>query len=172
MTAHSNHLDADGKARMVDVTEKPTTTREAIAAGVVTMNLKTAEMIRRGDADKGDVLGTARIAAIQATKQTAQLIPLCHPIPIESVTVDFQWPSPTRLRCQVQVRTSAKTGVEMEALSAVAVACLTIYDMVKSIDRGLSIGPIGLESKRGGKSGVYQRSDRAGPSTWEPGTQG
>ena len=126
------------------------------------MNASTAEMIRAGDAKKGDVLGVARIAAIQATKVTSQLIPLCHAIPIESVAVDFQWlssqvPETATLRCTVRVGTSAKTGVEMEAMTAASVACLTVYDMIKSVDRAVTIGPVELIEKSGGKTGLFRR---------------
>lgn len=149
---------------MVDVSAKDVTVREATARGDVVMLLQTAEMIRGGDTKKGDVLGVSRLAAIQATKLTQQLIPLCHAIPIEAVSVQFEWlDSPSlaataTLRCRVTVRTSAKTGVEMEAMTAVSVACLTIYDMVKSVDREISIGPIELVEKSGGKSGEFRRS--------------
>lgn len=149
---------------MVDVSAKPTSVREAVASATLTMQTATADVIQRGTAKKGDVLGVARLAAIAATKLTPQLIPLCHAIPIEAVTVDFDWPetTPTKtetcpLRCQVTVRTTAKTGVEMEAMTAASLAALTVYDMVKSIDRGLSIGPIVLEEKSGGKSGHFRR---------------
>ena len=162
----SSHFDPDGKAHMVDVTGKAVTVREATARGDVTMSAQTAAMIQRGDAKKGDVLGVARRAAIQATKLTPQLIPLCHAIPIEAVNVDFQWPTEpcdgvshatATLRCRVTVRTSAKTGVEMEAMTAVSIACLTVYDMVKSVDREISVGPIELLAKSGGKSGDFRR---------------
>ena len=150
---------------MVDVSGKPVTVREATARGEVTMQPSTAEMIRSGSAKKGDVLGIARLSAIQATKLTQQLIPLCHAIPIEAVRVEFGWvPREERtgtesIRCHVTVRTSAKTGVEMEAMTAVSVACLTIYDMAKSVDRGISIGPLELVAKSGGKSGEFRRSE-------------
>ena len=154
---------------MVDVSSKDVTVREALASGDVRMNPATAEMIQRGDAKKGDVLGVARLAAIQSAKLTQQLIPLCHAIPIEAVSVDFQWLSEesqsddappgdkVTLRCLVRVRTSAKTGVEMEAMTATSIACLTVYDMVKSVDREISIGPLHLLEKSGGKSGHFRR---------------
>ena len=150
---------------MVDVSTKEVTVRTALAAGDVVMQRATAEMIRGGNAKKGDVLGIARLAAISATKLTQQLIPLCHAIPIEAVNVDFHWSptdddSPAILRCQVQVRTSAKTGIEMEAMTAASIACLTVYDMVKSVDREVSIGPILLLEKSGGKSGQFRRTGR------------
>lgn len=142
---------------MVDVSAKDITHREALATADVTMQPDTAVMIQSGAAKKGDVLGIARIAAIQATKLTQQLIPLCHSIPIESVSVEFQWPTETSLRCCVRVATSGKTGVEMEAMTAASVAALTVYDMVKSVDREVAIGPVVLQEKRGGKSGVFRR---------------
>ncbi len=147
---------------MVDVSAKAVTARTAIASGDVDMLPATAELIRAGRAEKGDVLAVARLAAIQATKLTQQLIPLCHAIAIESVTVDFQWPpgsatETATLRCLVRVGTTAKTGVEMEAMTAAAVACLTVYDMIKSVDRAVTIGPIQLIQKSGGKSGEFRR---------------
>jgi cyclic pyranopterin monophosphate synthase len=136
--------------------------REALASGVVTMQPATAAQILTGEAKKGDVLAVARLAAIQATKVTQQLIPLCHAIPIEAVSVDFHWltaeETQTALRCEVRVRTTAKTGVEMEAMTAVSIACLTIYDMLKSVDRAMTIGPIQLQEKSGGKSGDFRRT--------------
>ena len=150
---------------MVDVSAKEVTVRGATARGEVVMQGQTAKMIRSGGAKKGDVLGVARLAAIQATKLTQQLIPLCHAIPIEAVGVDVEWLSWTAnddratLRCLVTVRTSAKTGVEMEAMTGTSIACLTVYDMVKSVDREISIGPIQLVAKSGGKSGDFRRSE-------------
>lgn len=117
----------------------------------------TAEMIREGGTKKGDVLAVARLAAISATKLTQQLIPLCHSIPIESVEVDFDWPETETLRCVVTVATTGKTGVEMEAMTAASIGCLTVYDMVKSVDREVSIGPVLLLEKSGGKSGTFKR---------------
>lgn len=147
---------------MVDVSAKDVTVREALASGDVTMSRSTGEMIRSGTAKKGDVLGIARLAAIQATKLTQQLIPLCHAIPIEAVSVDFQWvddDSADVLRCLVRVRTTAKTGVEMEAMTAASIGCLAVYDMVKSVDRSISIGPVQLIEKSGGKSGDFRRQE-------------
>ena len=149
---------------MVDVSAKNVTVREALASGDLSMESATAEMIRAGTAKKGDVLGVARLAAIQATKLTQQLIPLCHAIPIEAVTVDFQWIEQPEnaaaiLRCNVRVRTTAKTGVEMEALTAASVAALTVYDMCKAIDRRMTIEQVRLEEKSGGRSGHFQRKD-------------
>ncbi len=161
----SSHFDPSGNAQMVDVSTKDVTVRAAVACGDVVMQAATAELIRGGSAKKGDVLAIARVAAISATKLTSQLIPLCHAIPIEAVKVDFQWPpadpeAPALLRCEVEVRTTAKTGVEMEAMTAVSIACLTVYDMVKSVDREISIGPIVLLRKSGGKSGEFCRTRR------------
>ncbi len=146
---------------MVDVSAKDVTVREATAAADVVMLAATGEMIRRGQAKKGDVLGVARLAAIQASKLTQQLIPLCHAIPIEAVSVEFQWPpsdseATATLCCRVTVRTTSKTGVEMEAMTAAAVGSLTVYDMVKSVDREISIGPVRLLEKSGGKSGNFR----------------
>lgn len=148
---------------MVDVSDKPVTVRQATAVGDVILLASTAQSIQRGEAKKGDVLGIARLAAIQATKCTSQLIPLCHAIPIEAVSVRFEWidpppkPEVARLRCLVTVRTSAKTGVEMEAMTGVTIACLTVYDMMKSVDREISIRDVQLIEKSGGKSGVFRR---------------
>lgn len=161
----SSHFDADGNAHMVDVSGKQVSQREALACGEVRMSRSTGEVIRAGSARKGDVLGVARLAGIQATKWTQQLIPLCHAIPIEAVSVEFEWPrvgdeSHDILRCLVRVRTTAKTGVEMEAMAAASIACLTVYDMVKSVDREMEIGKIHLLEKSGGKSGDFRRESR------------
>ncbi|NND95727.1 MAG: cyclic pyranopterin monophosphate synthase MoaC [Pirellulaceae bacterium] len=153
-----NHFDSDGNAHMVDVSAKAITQREALATADIQMQLETADLIRRGEAAKGDVLAVARIAAIQSTKLTQQLIPLCHSIPIESVSVEFEWLGPSQLRCSVRVGTSGKTGVEMEAMTGASVAALTVYDMVKSVDRELAIGPVVLQEKSGGKSGKFRRN--------------
>ncbi|WAC24870.1 cyclic pyranopterin monophosphate synthase MoaC [Blastomonas sp. SL216] len=148
------HLDASGAAHMVDVSAKPDTVREAVAEGVITMAPQVIAAIRAGDIKKGDVLGTARIAGIMAAKQTSSLIPLCHPLPISSVSVDFDYLD-TGVRVETRVRTSGKTGVEMEALTAASVALLTIYDMAKAMDKGMVIGPVRLLAKSGGKSGDW-----------------
>jgi cyclic pyranopterin phosphate synthase len=149
---------------MVDVSAKATTVRQALASGRMVMARSTAETIRGGTAKKGDVLGIARLAAIQGSKLTHLLIPLCHAIPIEAVSVEFDWPDDSAcgddcevLRVCVRVKTTAKTGVEMEAMTAASIACLTVYDMVKSVDRQLVLGPVRLEEKSGGKSGDFQR---------------
>jgi cyclic pyranopterin phosphate synthase len=148
------HLDASGAAHMVDVSAKPDTVREAVAEGMISMAPEVIAAIRAGDIKKGDVLGTARIAGIMAAKQTSSLIPLCHPLPISSVSVDFDY-AESGVRVETRVRTSGKTGVEMEALTAASVALLTIYDMAKALDKGMVIGPVRLLAKSGGKSGDW-----------------
>mgnify|MGYP005814775145 CR=1 FL=1 len=151
------HIDAAGEARMVDVSEKPATERLAVAEGRVVMTKATLELIVSGNAKKGDVLGTARIAGIMAAKRTADLIPLCHPLALSKVTVDIT-PDANLPGCLVRasVRVTGPTGVEMEALTAVSVACLTIYDMIKAVERGVRIEGIHLIEKLGGKSGHYR----------------
>ncbi len=141
---------------MVDVGEKPVTNRQAIARGAITMSAMALKLIRRGEVAKGDPLQAARLAGILAAKQTASLIPLCHPLPLTHVSVDLT-PSKSGYEIEARVRTSAQTGVEMEALTAVAVAALTIYDMVKAVDKEMVIGDICLVEKTGGKSGRYVR---------------
>ena len=140
---------------MVDVSDKPITARVATAAGKVTMKPGTLLMIQNHEASKGDVLGVARIAAIHAVKLTPSLIPLCHAIPIDAVDVMFGFTDETTLTCDVSVRSTGRTGVEMEAMSGVAAACLTVYDMCKSVDRGMTIQSIRLLAKDGGKSGRF-----------------
>jgi cyclic pyranopterin phosphate synthase len=158
-----SHFDSFGNAHMVDVSAKTPTVRVAVATGELTMLAKTADTIRKGGAAKGDVLSIARLAAISGAKWTSHLIPLCHSIPIEAVSIEFAWPTMEpgstfqKLVCQATVTTSAKTGVEMEAMTAVSVAALTVYDMVKSVDRAIEIGPVRLEEKSGGKSGHFVR---------------
>ena len=151
------HLGAKGEANMVDVGDKAETTRTAIAEGVVSMRPETLEMILAGDAKKGDVLGTARIAGIMAAKKTHELIPLCHPLLLTKVAVEIE-PDRTLpgLRVTALARVTGKTGVEMEALTAASVACLTIYDMAKAADRGMVISGVRLVEKTGGKSGDYK----------------
>lgn len=153
-----SHLNEAGEARMVDVSAKAVTERTAIAEGFVAMAPETLDLILSGNAPKGDVLATARIAGIMAAKRTAELIPLCHPLPLTQVTVDFT-PSrdPAGLRVEAAAKVEGKTGVEMEALTAVSVACLTLYDMVKAVDRGLEFTGIRLIEKTGGRSGSYKR---------------
>ena len=151
------HLGARGEAHMVDVSAKPATERIAVAEGCVVMTAKTLDLVRRGDAKKGDVLGTARIAGIMAAKRTSDLIPLCHPLALSKVTLDLT--ADRKLPgCIVRatVKVSGPTGVEMEALTAVSVACLTIYDMIKAVERGVRIEGIHLVEKKGGKSGHYR----------------
>jgi len=152
-----SHVDARGRAKMVDVGDKPVTTREAIARGAITMSAEALRTIRRGDVKKGDPLQAARLAGIMAAKRTAELIPLCHPLPLSHVAVELT-ATRTGYRIEARVRTDARTGVEMEALTAVAVAALTIYDMVKAVDKEMLIGDICLLEKRGGRSGDYVRT--------------
>ena len=151
------HIGASGEANMVDVSEKPATARVAVAEGRVVMRAETLDLVRRGDAKKGDVLGTARIAAIMAAKRTHELIPLCHPLLLTKVSVDIEPDTALPgLRVRALARVSGKTGVEMEALTAASVACLTIYDMAKAVDRAMVISGIRLVEKTGGKSGDYK----------------
>jgi cyclic pyranopterin phosphate synthase len=159
MTArHLSHLNEAGEARMVDVSDKAVTERSATAEGFVSMAAETLELILSGDAPKGDVLATARIAGIMAAKRTHELIPLCHPLPLTQVTVDFTpSPDPAGIRVEATAKVEAKTGVEMEALTAVSVACLTIYDMVKAVDRAIEFSGIRLIGKSGGRSGPFRR---------------
>lgn len=150
------HFDAAGQAHMVDVSNKPVTTREAVARGCVIMLPETLALAREG-AKKGDVLGVARLAGIMAAKRTADLIPLCHPLPITKVSVDLQADETLPgIRVTATVRTTGQTGVEMEALTAVSVACLTVYDMLKAAEKSMTITDIGLVRKTGGKSGDYE----------------
>ena len=148
------HFDEGGAAHMVDVTEKPVTTRTAVAEGHVTMAPETLALAREGRAGKGDVLGTARLAGIMAAKRTADLIPLCHPLPLSKVSLDLD-AGDGGIGVRATVRTTGQTGVEMEALTAVSVACLTIYDMLKAAQKDMEIGAIRLLSKTGGKSGDW-----------------
>ncbi len=152
------HFDSSGNTRMVDVGDKTDSRRTARATGVVHMEPETLDLIKRGGLAKGDVLGVARVAGIMATKRTADLIPMCHPIPIDGVTVDFEFIDDRSIQMSVTVKTTGKTGVEMEALTSVAVVGLTIYDMCKSVDRGIRVTDIQLEEKSGGKSGPFVRS--------------
>jgi cyclic pyranopterin phosphate synthase len=158
MTARLSHLNEKGEARMVDVSAKEVTSRTAIAEGFVAMAPTTLDLILAGKAPKGDVLATARIAGIMAAKRTAELIPLCHSLPLTGVTVEFE-PSrdPCGLRVEATAKVEAKTGVEMEALTAVSIACLTLYDMVKAVDRAMSFSAIRLVEKTGGRSGHFKR---------------
>ena len=153
------HFDERGASRMVDTSAKPETLREAKASGLVRMATATLNLIRDRKLAKGDVLEVARLAGIMAAKRTGELIPLCHPLPITAATVDFAFENDGLLRIDATVRIFGRTGVEMEALTAVGVAALTIYDMCKSADRGMIIENIRLEEKSGGRSGTFQRSD-------------
>ena len=156
--AELTHLDAQGQAHMVDVGAKAETEREAIAAGRVLMRAETLHLLRAGDLPKGDVLGTARVAGIMAAKRTAELIPLCHQLLLTKVSVEFEFDeADSAVEITATVRCKGQTGVEMEALTAVSVAALTIYDMAKAVERGMVIGDIRLVEKRGGKTGVWQR---------------
>lgn len=151
------HFDDQGASRMVDVGAKPETERMARASGLIRMRPATLELIRDKKLAKGDVLEVARLAGIMAAKRTGELIPLCHPLPISSAQIDFSFPGSDSVRIEAIVRVFGRTGVEMEALSAVSVAALTVYDMCKAVDRGMTIESICLEEKTGGKSGTYQR---------------
>jgi cyclic pyranopterin phosphate synthase len=152
-----SHFDERGASRMVDVSAKPETARFARASGRVVMAPGTLQRIRQQDFGKGDVLAVARLAGIMAAKRTDELIPLCHSLPLASVELDFQFEADHCLAIEARVRTVARTGVEMEALTAVTVAALTVYDMCKSVDRGIRFEQIRLEEKSGGASGHYQR---------------
>ena len=151
------HFDEGGRAHMVDVTDKQVTDRRAVAQGVVRMQAKTLALVREGRAGKGDVLGTARLAGIMAAKRTADLIPLCHPLPLSKVTVELDCDEALPgVRITATVRTTGRTGVEMEALTAVSVTALTIYDMLKAAEKGMEIDGIRLVLKEGGKSGLWE----------------
>jgi cyclic pyranopterin phosphate synthase len=154
--ARLSHVDPRGRVRMVDIGDKPVTAREAVARGSITMSREALRLIRRGAVKKGDPLQTAKLAGILAAKQTSALIPLCHPLPISSVNVEVR-PTARGYEIEARVRTTGQTGVEMEALTAVAVAALTIYDMVKAVDKTMVIGAIRVMRKSGGRSGTYVR---------------
>ena len=156
-----SHVDETGRVRMVDVSAKAVTLREAVARGRIRMSASALRQIRAGNVKKGDPLQTARLAGIMAAKQTAALIPLCHPLPLSHVDVKIE-PRRDGYTIESRARTSAQTGVEMEALTAVAVAALTVYDMVKAIDKAMIIDDIHLAEKRGGKSGTYLATSRSG----------
>jgi cyclic pyranopterin monophosphate synthase len=155
---HLTHLDPLGRARMVDVTPKEPTHRRALARGRVYMQPETASLVARGALTKGDVLSVARVAGIQAAKRASDLIPLCHPLLVGSVLVNFRIED-DYIEVEAQVDTVDRTGVEMEAMTACSVAALTIYDMCKSVDRGMVIGDVALWEKTGGRSGIYRRDD-------------
>ncbi|MCL6635511.1 MAG: cyclic pyranopterin monophosphate synthase MoaC [Peptococcaceae bacterium] len=159
------HLDGQGRARMVEVGAKAVTSREAVARGEVAMRAETLELILAGKVPKGEVLGTARVAGIMAAKKTAGLIPLCHPLMLTGVDVHFRADRErSRVEIEARVRSTGQTGVEMEALTAVAVAALTIYDMCKAVDREMVIGAVRLVHKSGGASGTFRRE---GEEEWE-----
>ncbi|HZT79652.1 MAG TPA: cyclic pyranopterin monophosphate synthase MoaC [Gemmataceae bacterium] len=153
------HFDERGASRMVDTSAKPETLREAKASGRIRMAPATLALIRDKGLAKGDVLEVARLAGIMAAKRTGDLIPLCHPLPITSATVDFAFEGDDRLRVEATVRVFGRTGVEMEALTAVAVAALTVYDMCKAVDRVMTVEQIRLEEKSGGRSGTFRRGE-------------
>jgi cyclic pyranopterin monophosphate synthase len=156
------HLDSSGRARMVDVGDKPATERRAVAQALVRMSPETAQKVLAGDAPKGDVLGVARIAGIQAAKRTAELIPLCHPLPLSFVGVEATVDASSgAITLTAEARTTGPTGVEMEAMTAASVAALTVYDMVKGIERGAEIAEVVLLEKSGGRSGRWTRSATA-----------
>ena len=168
MAPKLSHVDANGRVKMVDVGDKAVTAREAVARGTVMMSLAARRLIASGRVKKGDPLQAARLAGIMAAKRTSELIPLCHPLPLTHVGVDIR---PTRggFAIEASARTSGQTGVEMEALTAVAVAALTLYDMIKAVDKEMVIGEICLLKKTGGKSGTYTRAERAGARRQIPG---
>ena len=156
-----SHIDKTGAARMVDVSDKATTTRTAIAEGFVVMATRTRDLLEQGDTPKGDVLATARIAGIMAAKRTHELIPLCHPLNLSKVAVHLEInDKPPGVRVVAEVKTAGQTGVEMEALTAVSVACLTLYDMLKSVDRAMRFEGIRLLEKSGGRSGEWRASKK------------
>jgi cyclic pyranopterin phosphate synthase len=158
--AQLSHLDEQGRARMVDVSEKEVTSRIAVARGTIHMEPDTLALIRQGKVEKGDVFSVARVAGIMAAKKTSELIPMCHPLNITSVEIALMAEDkPPRVDIQASVRVSGKTGVEMEAMTAVAAAALTIYDMCKAVDREMIIGEIRLLKKSGGKSGTFERKE-------------
>jgi len=154
------HFDEKGRSRMVDVTAKQVTDRTAVARGTVTMQPATFDLIQKGGISKGDVLGVARVAGIMAAKKTAEWIPMCHPLPLTGIDIFFHpIPEKSRFEIEAKVRVTGRTGVEMEALTAVSAAALTIYDMAKAVDRGMVISDIRLMKKSGGKSGTYEREE-------------
>lgn len=154
------HLNSSGEARMVDISQKGDTEREAVAKGRVIMKPATLEQIRAAGLEKGDALAVARVAGIMAAKQTPHLIPLCHPLMLSNITIEFDLSRNDSIGITARVKNTGKTGVEMEALVAASTAALTIYDMGKAVDRGMTITDIYLESKKGGKSGTYQRKEK------------
>jgi cyclic pyranopterin phosphate synthase len=161
IVARMTHLDEKGRARMVDVSDKDVTRRRALARGTLRMQAETLRRILDGDLPKGDVLAVARTAGIMAAKRTSELIPLCHPLPLEAVQLDFRADADDALTIDATVTVTARTGAEMEALTAVTVAGLTVYDMCKAIDRAMELTDVALVEKIGGRSGHWKRGDRA-----------
>ena len=157
MVKKLSHINSSGEAKMVDISKKGITVREAIAKGSVTMKPATLEQVKNASLKKGDVLAVARVAGIMAAKKVPDFIPLCHTIPIDSITLDFDLTATNCICITGTVKSTGKTGVEMEALTAVTIAALTIYDMCKAVEKGMTITDIYLESKTGGKNGVYKR---------------
>ena len=158
MSNELTHFDASGQAHMVDIGDKAATKRQAVVTGSISLGPLAMKKVLEGTSKKGDVLGIARVAGIMASKKTSDLIPLCHPISLTKVSIDFDTDQTDhRVDCTVTAQTTGQTGVEMEALTAASVALLTIYDMLKAVDRGMVIGPIALKEKLGGKSGHWQR---------------
>jgi cyclic pyranopterin phosphate synthase len=156
------HLDEEGRARMVDVGAKPVTDRRAVARAMVRMNPDTVKAVLRGDTPKGDVMGTARLAGIQAAKRTPELVPLCHHVPLSFVDVDAHvHEAAGAIMITAEARTTAQTGVEMEAMVAASIAALTVYDMVKGLDRGVEVAEVLLLEKSGGRSGTWRRGDES-----------
>lgn len=151
-----SHLDQDGKVKMVDVSDKEITKRTARAVGEIKMKSETLAMIKKGNLKKGAVIETARIAGITGAKKTSDLIPMCHPLLLSSIKVDFEFAAENKIKIKSEVKNSGQTGVEMEALTAVNIAALTIYDMAKAVDKSMQIGEIKLLYKSGGKSGIYE----------------
>lgn len=159
MNKEFTHLDKDGRVKMVDVSEKDITQRKAIAGGEITMKPSTLRMIKEGNIKKGAVLETARIAGVMGAKKTSELIPMCHPLLLSSIKVDFDIDFEDKIKIKAEVKNSGQTGVEMEALTAVNTAALTIYDMCKAVDRSMTINDVKLLYKSGGKSGTYERKE-------------
>jgi cyclic pyranopterin phosphate synthase len=160
MMTKLTHVDSKGEAQMVDISQKADTEREAVARGRVMMKLATLEQIRKAGLEKGDVLSVARVAGIMAAKKTPDLIPLCHPLLIGNIVIDFDLARDDSIGITAKAKSTGKTGVEMEALVAVSVTALTIYDMCKALDREMTIAEIYLESKKGGKSGTYRKKEK------------
>ena len=159
MTEEFSHIDEEGKVKMVDVSEKDVTNRKAIAVGKIKMKSKTLKMIKEGNIKKGAVLETARISGIMGVKKTPDIIPMCHPLLISGINIEFEFKGEDTIKIKAIVKNSGKTGVEMEALTGVSIAALTIYDMCKAVDKDMIIGDIKLNYKAGGKSGVYKRNN-------------